>query len=730
MTCRKRKVKVSQTSAPDVLDTDNSSVTSSQWKAGSRAGYAVPLELNAPSTMMTTGRCRTTMLVPTDTRLTTDRNASKKHVRRLEERLEFLESTIRNLQGSGERKNSAQPAAIDGEELSRVSSASSSGNSTPAVATDDQANQEISNVPDMGDINVSYWHQDVFERPSSLIEQMPGHVPLEGLPGGTVPEQHVDMFPGHWLHTAPREPCLTQANPVENTAEFKQTYLQKWWKFQDMSIYLVDPKLYMTAYERGVRSQHYSEFSLNALLACSMRLDKSESIRNLSRAYAEKAKREIPRELEIPTMSTVHGFCLLSDYECTNGSENLGWIYVGMACRLIITLGLHQDCSELTNSGFLSKEDALARQRMTYGVFVYEQTWSLFLGRPSSLKASHIQHPFLPSGCSSYQAHLLAGWVDLCTLIRKVVNTCTCIKHHFQSCLPKCKQLEEALRSWERNLPPELAWSGKDPVSWPPSLCALYMQFCNIQLLLHRTVSSCQRDFRMPDLDAWPYSRQDSRKIMHENAVKIAQTLEVRRLAFEDWGFATLMLDIIFTAASTLITCMASNGNQKSALSDHKCLIGVLGVCEGLQTNYPVVKRMVSVLNSMLESTGLESFIWRGRVESDSGRNEASPSESILIKGQRALSCSSGSAAPFDPLRWCDANGNSESDHEATVFVEHQAKPSSQPIAGPATTQQPSVIGEPSEENPWFFPELDGNASTYPISDMVTSAQLNWKMVT
>lgn len=145
MTCRKRKVKVSQTSAPDVLDTDNSSVTSSQWKAGSRAGYAVPLELNAPSTMMTTGRCRTTMLVPTDTRLTTDRNASKKHVRRLEERLEFLESTIRNLQGSGERKNSAQPAAIDGEELSRVSSASSSGNSTPAVATDDQANQEISN---------------------------------------------------------------------------------------------------------------------------------------------------------------------------------------------------------------------------------------------------------------------------------------------------------------------------------------------------------------------------------------------------------------------------------------------------------------------------------------------------------------------------------------------------------------------------------------------------------
>lgn len=109
------------------------------------------------------------------------------------------------------------------------------------------------------------------------------------------------------------------------------------------------------------------------------------------------------------------------------------------------------------------------------------------------------------------------------------------------------------------------------------------------------------------------YTSETSEKIMYENAIETARIFELCRRPLEERGYALLMLDIIFIAASTLITSMVSpRCDRARALKDYKWLVCFLETSEGLQDQYPVVKRMVEALESLLVSSGLSKFIWRG----------------------------------------------------------------------------------------------------------------------
>lgn len=533
--------------------------------------------------------------------------------------------------------------------------------------------------------DINFWAADVFDRPS----QISGQVLFD--PNGTE-DSHEDTdndyngaMRGHWLSTAPMEPHPESVASFDDTEAFRLKYLEKWWRFCDMSLHLVDPDLFMQGYHRGVRSQYYSEFALNGLLACSLRLDKEENIRRLSRLFAERAKKMIVDELDNPTMSTIQGLCLLGDWECTNGSENTGWIYVGtcsnlhssmghmltvigIACRLILDLGLHQDCEGLVRSDAMSEQESIARKRLVYGCYVYEGVWAVFLGRPSSIKASHLHLPHPSTDRPSYQLDLLCAWFDLSTLMRKMVSILDHYHLDVVSFPAKLSALDRAVHHWKDSLPTDLRWTDQDQATWPPSLCTLFMQYCNLQILYHRTVTSNKRILEALEQDttkAWPYTPEASRQIMCDNAVKIARTLEFRRFAYEEWGFATILLDIIFTAASTLIQCMVSSTDRSSALKYHKWLMCLLESCEGLKGQYSVVRRMLDVLDSLLESTGLAKFIWRGSADISTDTSSTatrSPGTNSDAASQHADQ-SANRAVSFDPKRWCRDKSDSIDSH-------------------------------------------------------------------
>ena len=76
-------------------------------------------------------------------------------------------------------------------------------------------------------------------------------------------------------------------------------------------------------------SQFYSLLFEYSLLVVSASRSTSRAVRKLALTYLHRAKQEIHRELENPTLGTVLGFIVLSEYQGARGQHRLGSTYAG-----------------------------------------------------------------------------------------------------------------------------------------------------------------------------------------------------------------------------------------------------------------------------------------------------------------------------------------------------------------------------------------------------------------
>lgn len=79
-------------------------------------------------------------------------------------------------------------------------------------------------------------------------------------------------------------------------------------------------------------------------------------------------------EYEAPTTSTVQAAALLGLYGASNDRDGLGFMYIGMASRMAMNLGLHSDCSTYLSKGLVSEEDVEARKIAFWGVYVLDKS--------------------------------------------------------------------------------------------------------------------------------------------------------------------------------------------------------------------------------------------------------------------------------------------------------------------------------------------------------------------
>lgn len=114
-----------------------------------------------------------------------------------------------------------------------------------------------------------------------------------------------------------------------NAPRLKIELINNYCTFQTLSVTLIRRETFLSHRDLGFRSQHYSKFLENSLLACSARLSTSAAVRALGPSYAKCAKSDIVSELENPNMATLQGMLLLSDYEMTEARERVGWLYCG-----------------------------------------------------------------------------------------------------------------------------------------------------------------------------------------------------------------------------------------------------------------------------------------------------------------------------------------------------------------------------------------------------------------
>jgi hypothetical protein len=135
-------------------------------------------------------------------------------------------------------------------------------------------------------------------------------------------------------HTIRQRPEV-QIDP--NSMQLKTALLKSYCDFQAQTVALIHRENFLAHRETGQRTQHYSRFLENSLMACSSRLSTSPAVRALGSSYAKLAKSDLVAELEDPNITTLQGLLMLSDYEMTAGRDRAGWVYCGkvIPCKIL-----------------------------------------------------------------------------------------------------------------------------------------------------------------------------------------------------------------------------------------------------------------------------------------------------------------------------------------------------------------------------------------------------------
>ncbi|KAM0282364.1 hypothetical protein ACHAQH_003043 [Verticillium albo-atrum] len=87
-----------------------------------------------------------------------------------------------------------------------------------------------------------------------------------------------------------------------------------------------------------------------------------------------------------PSIPTIQGLFILGGRECAIGHSSQGWLYTGMAIRMMQDIGLHLDTTGLV--GLMQRwtpAETESRKRLYNSAYVWDKTLSLALGRPPSL---------------------------------------------------------------------------------------------------------------------------------------------------------------------------------------------------------------------------------------------------------------------------------------------------------------------------------------------------------
>ncbi|KAJ6023638.1 hypothetical protein N7460_014033 [Penicillium canescens] len=87
-----------------------------------------------------------------------------------------------------------------------------------------------------------------------------------------------------------------------------------------------------------------------------------------------------------PRIPTIQGLLILGGRQCAVGKSSEGWLYTGMAIRMVTDLGLHIKRSNTSLMKEFEPDDLEVRKRLYLSVYAWDKSISLCLGRPPSLK--------------------------------------------------------------------------------------------------------------------------------------------------------------------------------------------------------------------------------------------------------------------------------------------------------------------------------------------------------
>jgi hypothetical protein len=103
--------------------------------------------------------------------------------------------------------------------------------------------------------------------------------------------------------------------------------------------------------------------------------------------FIARAKELLLEEMSAttPAIPTIQGLLILGGRQSAAGKSSEGWLYTGMAIRMMKDIGLHLDTIRLAGVEKWTPAEMETRKRLYNSAYIWDKTLSLALGRPPSL---------------------------------------------------------------------------------------------------------------------------------------------------------------------------------------------------------------------------------------------------------------------------------------------------------------------------------------------------------
>jgi hypothetical protein len=162
--------------------------------------------------------------------------------------------------------------------------------------------------------------------------------------------------------------------------ELQDHLLSLFWRWQNSWQYIVCRESFVRDLYVEKSGRYCTPLLLTAIMALSSRYSSRLELRtdvadaNTAGAiFAKQAKTMLDCEYEAPTTSTVQATAILGLYWASIDNEGLGFMYIGMASRMAMNLGLQSDCSHYAAKGLVSQEDVEERSIAFWGIYVLDK---------------------------------------------------------------------------------------------------------------------------------------------------------------------------------------------------------------------------------------------------------------------------------------------------------------------------------------------------------------------
>ncbi|ORY18151.1 fungal-specific transcription factor domain-domain-containing protein [Clohesyomyces aquaticus] len=382
-------------------------------------------------------------------------------------------------------------------------------------------------------------------------------------------------------------------------------------------------------------TQWYSNFLHMCLLAEGYRYaDKSRAdIKKLacpgpeSSTFHTKAKKMVELELVKPGgVPSIQALFLLGDLEVGIGRDDTGWMFAGMAFRLLFDVGLHVDPSELR----LTEREVQIRHMVLWACILNDVYWALYLGRPTMLKASDMAPACLnkdfdrliESQTRTYayektiETRIYEALLQLMDLLEPLCETRDLRKNLKPSdAYLNIATLDRRLNNWYADLPERLRWTPANVKTAPASFYLLHSQYHTALILLHRTFPT-QPPQNVTRHSGSTHFSTLSRNVCISNAEQVAEIISQYRRRFDIRRIFVTGLQHVGTAATALMAEISTlQGETQTEAQTEKdagergrllgYLDGLRGALREMSNMYQPAVLMASVIGHFIRDSGV-----------------------------------------------------------------------------------------------------------------------------